>query len=161
MLTNLQKNIRLSAHYAAQRMIENYIDNETPFGPLSHAQRRQKVLDLLVENAFSRFLLEKQDSNYKYSALQLAAYSYVQTECNEYAAWNTYNKFSVPEVAAYLEFIGDEKTDAAACLEYIRDEFGSEGSGSGPGRPFNNGWLYYLSKSGKRIVGDIHGGLDI
>ncbi len=161
MLTNLQKNIRLSAHYAAQRVIENYIDGETPYGPLSHAQRRQKVLDLLVENGFSRFLLEKQDPDYKYSALQLASYSYVQTRQSEYYSWNAYNKFSVTEVAAYLEFIGDEKTDSKACLEYIRDEFGCEGYESGPGRPFNNGWTYYLSKSGKRIIGDIHGGLDV
>lgn len=167
MLTNLQKNIRLSAHYAAQRVIENWIDGETTFtGSLSHAQRRQKVLDMLVENGFGRFLLEKQDPDYKHSALQLASYSYVQTKCNEYSAWNAFKKFSVLEVQAYLEFLGNYNAgklfaDVEECLEYIQDEFGSEGHVSGPGRPFNNGWHYHLTKSGKRIVGDIHGGLDI
>jgi len=159
-LTTQQSTILQAAHYAAQEQIEYYVaemcEERVVFYSenISKAQKRKKILDMLVEHGFGRFLLEYDSS---FGGYYIAPYSYTEIRTEEDI--RVYKKYSVSEVVAYLDFRGLLATRSA--IGYIKEQFNTSGMSGGPGQPFSRGWGHYLSKSGKRIIGNYYAGLDI
>jgi len=160
-LNELQTRIMHAAHLAAQTVIENNLKDWELLNPRSaetrwssQAQKREKILSMLAEEGYGRFLLEKSDYG-----ISVAPYSYTETKRDCDGGWHARAKYSVAEVAAYLQARGLQ--DLTSPLEFICETCDCEPSYSGPGRAFNSGWQHHLSVSGKRIIGDYSAGYDV
>jgi hypothetical protein len=160
MLTNLEKNIKLNAHYAAQKTAEHFVLNEYDNcnKPKSKAYVRKQVLNLLEKTGFARFMVNKCAD---LEAISLQSYSYQQTEADESYAWFAREKYSVTEVTAYLEFLGQSNVTPQDCVDYLTEEYGFDPFDTGPGKAFSSGRYFVLSKSKARIVAYTGGGLDV
>ena len=144
MLNEFQKRVKFAAHYAAQKIIMDLVcDGSERY----YASERKRVLDLLDESDFARYLInESKDFIEPYSVVNIG----------DPESWRSYAKYSVSEIEAFLESIGDD----TSAIDYMNERLNYTGS-TNPGGSFNNGSFCKLSGSGNRIISCSSGGIDI